>query len=110
MQKQIQLVLNKDSQVPVRIGIHLGEIVEENDKIYGDAVNIASRIEASGHAGTILFSDKIWAEIKNDPSLVFQSVGRFKLKNIKNPIELFALIVPGLPDLQKDQLKKQSER
>ncbi|MFC2093829.1 tetratricopeptide repeat protein [Bacteroidota bacterium] len=89
--KEIQLELQKEPQVPLRIGIHLGDIVYEDDGAYGDGLNVASRIESLSVAGAVLFSDKVHDEIKNHPELTEKSLGKFELKNVKQPVEIFAL-------------------
>ena len=70
------LELQKDLQsapyVPLRIGLHIGEVFFEDGKALGDGVNIASRIQSLGQANTILFSKDIYDKIKNQPE--FKSV------------------------------------
>ena len=90
--REIQLRLPKD--VPVRIGIYHGEVTLEDGKTYGDGVNITSRIESSGHQGTILFSRSLNDKIRNDPSLLTESVGFFRFKNVEKPMELYTLKSP----------------
>ena len=64
-------------QVPLRIGIHLGEITKDGEHIFGDGVNIATRIESMGIAGAVLLSSSIRQQIKNKPSLSWNLWGRF---------------------------------
>ena len=78
--KEIQLALQEE--VPLRIGLHVGEVTIEGGKAYGDGVNIASRIESSGHTGTILFSKSIYDKIKNDSRFSSKSLGLFQFKNV----------------------------
>ena len=93
---EIQQELKKEPQVPLRIGLHVGDIVYEDEGVYGDGVNIASRIESLSVPGGILISEKVFDEIKNHPALPAKSLGEFRLKNVKRPIEIFALINKGL--------------
>src|SRR6187431_45923 len=65
--KVIQENLRNEPKVPVRIGIHLGDVVFREGNIFGDCVNIASRIESMGVPGAVLFSDVIKKQIKNKP-------------------------------------------
>ena len=102
--KNLQEEFSKDPQVPVRIGIHLGEILVEDGNIFGDSVNIAARIQSMSVPGGVLFSDTIKNQIKNKPELQFVSLGRFEFKNVDEPMEVFALSNPGLPVPNKSEL------
>src|SRR4030095_395933 len=62
---EIQEALRNDPPVPLRIGLHTGEVLVEGDKIVGDAVNLTSRIQSLGKAGTILFSKDVFEKIRN---------------------------------------------
>src|SRR5215831_7158522 len=64
---EMQKNLQHEPVVPLRIGLHIGEIFFENDKVLGDGVNVASRIQSLGQANTILFSKEIYDKIKNHP-------------------------------------------
>jgi TolB-like protein/class 3 adenylate cyclase/Tfp pilus assembly protein PilF len=93
---EIQQNLQKEPKVPLRIGIHIGDVVYADDGIYGDAVNIASRIENLSAPGGILISGKVYDEIKNHPELPAKSLGEFELKNVKRPVHVFAIAKEGL--------------
>ncbi len=88
---KIQNQLLQDPKVSLRIGLHSGDIVHDDEGIYGDGVNIASRIESLAIPGSVLFSGKIMDDIKNQTDLKLKSLGEFSLKNVDDPIELFAL-------------------
>ena len=88
--------LSKSHSVPLRIGIHMGEMIEKNEDVYGDAVNVASRIQAIGTKGSLLVSRTVVDELKNHPSIQSKSLGTVELKNVKEPIEVFAIISHGL--------------
>jgi class 3 adenylate cyclase len=90
--RDIQIELNKQPKLPLRIGIHLGDIAYDDDGIYGDAVNIAARIQSIGTAGSVLISENVFNEIKNHPGIRVESYGVHKLKNIAIPVSLYALI------------------
>jgi adenylate cyclase len=78
-------------KVPVRMGLHIGDIIFNEEHIFGDGVNLTSRIESLGVAGSILISDKANDELHNHPELKTISVGVFQFKNIKRLVEVFAL-------------------
>lgn len=87
----IQYDLKQKPRVPVRIGIHMGDIISDTEGVYGDAVNVAARVEALSFSGGILISEKVNDEITNHPDLKTLMVGRFQLKNVKSPMKLYAV-------------------
>ncbi len=91
--------------IPVRIGIHMGDIVLTDDDIIGDSVNVASRIESLGVAGSVLVSEKVVAEINNQDDLPVTSLGSFHFKNDSQPRTVYAVALPGLTIPQKQELK-----
>ncbi|MBX2876013.1 MAG: SIR2 family protein [Saprospiraceae bacterium] len=82
-------------QVPVRIGMHLGDVLYKNNNAFGDGVNIASRIESLGVPGAVLLSKTVRNQVKNKAELTLSSVGSFHFKNIAEPMEVFAVSEPG---------------
>ncbi|MFK7923683.1 MAG: adenylate/guanylate cyclase domain-containing protein [Bacteroidia bacterium] len=87
--KEVQLLVR--DKVPLRIGIHLGEITQDGDHTFGDGVNIASRIESMGVAGAVLISSSIRQQIKNKAEFELVSLGRFSFKNVLEPMTIYAL-------------------
>ena len=106
MQKELQT----EPVVPLRIGMHIGEVLFEEGKIFGDGVNLASRIQSLGLANTILFSEEIHNKIKNNPEFKSASLGSFEFKNVEKAVEVFVLMNEGLsiplPDEMEGKLKK----
>lgn len=102
---EIQETLLSDPKVPLRIGIHTGEILVEDSKIMGDAVNLTSRIQSLGIAGSILFSRDVFEKIKNRHQFKAVSMGNFILKNVDEPMEIFALSNEGIVVPDKNDLK-----
>jgi len=92
----IQQELQREPKVLLRIGLHSGDVVVEQDDIYGDSVNIASRIEALAIPGAVLISDKLQDEIKNHIEIKTKSLGKFVLKNVKQQVEVFAITGQGM--------------
>ncbi len=112
---KIQEACSASKELSLRIGIHEGEIIFENNDIYGDAVNIASRIQTLGVPGSILFSKKVTDEIKNKTEFHAVSLGSFEFKNVNESIEVFALANSGFPVPEKSMLaanqkKKKGQR
>lgn len=83
-----------DQKIPVRIGLHLGDVLFKNDNAFGDGVNIASRIESIGVPGAVLLSKSICDQIKNKTEFQLTSLGTFEFKNVEEPMEIYALANP----------------
>ena len=66
----IQQTLSEDPVVPVRVGLHIGDVVVEDHGLLGDAVNVASRVESFGQPGAVLVSDSVCDLVKNQPDLI----------------------------------------
>ena len=92
----LQKALQNETPVPLRIGLHMGDLVFDGTEIYGDGVNVASRIESMGVAGAILLSGKLNDELKNHPQFSTRSMGLFAFKNVSQPLEVFAISNPGI--------------
>lgn len=79
----------RKSRISIRIGIHLGEIVFSKDDVFGNGVNIASRIQATAMPNTILVSEAVFREINNKKGIVTKFFEKRTLKNIKDPMKLY---------------------
>ena len=94
------LSLQSDMQtspvVPLRIGMHTGDVIFEGNSIYGDGVNVASRMESFALAGSIFISAKVYDDIKNQKDIQTISLGKYALKNVKEQMEIFAVSNPGI--------------
>ena len=101
----IQQAFTGETPVPLRIGVHMGDIVFDGTEIYGDGVNLASRIEGMGVAGAVLISGKLNDELHNHPQILTASLGYFEVKNIKEPIEVFAVTNEGIAVPDRRELK-----
>ena len=92
----VQLSMLEDPNVPLRIGIHQADVIFEESDVHGDGVNIASRLESLAVPGSIFISAKVYDDIKNQKDIQATSLGKYVLKNVKEPIEIFAISNPGL--------------
>ena len=101
---QIQRLLQTDLNVPLRIGLHVGEIIFEGEKVMGDGVNVASRIQSLCPANSILFSKEVFDKIKNQPEFNTVSLGLFEFKNVEEPMEIFALKNQGLTVPKREEM------
>jgi TolB-like protein/Flp pilus assembly protein TadD len=107
---EIQQTLQQEPKVDLRIGIHTGDISIEEEAIYGDGVNLASRIESLAVAGSIFISEKVFDEIRNHPNLTAREMGFFELKNVQRPVRLFAIDNKGLVVPTRDALKGKTKQ
>ena len=102
---EIQKKLQQEPTVDLRIGIHTGDIAMEDGTVYGDGVNLASRIESLAVPGSIFISEKVADEVKNQTGISIQELGYFELKNVKDPVRLFVVSNKGLIIPSRDELK-----
>ncbi|MEP7376412.1 MAG: adenylate/guanylate cyclase domain-containing protein [Chitinophagaceae bacterium] len=100
----MQQIFCKHPQIPLRIGIHIGDITIDDSGVYGDGVNLASRIESLAVVGSVFISDRVFDEIKNQPLINSLSMGLFNLKNVSRPVEIFTIVNEGLTVPQKADL------
>ncbi|HST30629.1 MAG TPA: adenylate/guanylate cyclase domain-containing protein [Chthoniobacterales bacterium] len=83
-----------DHQIELKIGIHIGDVVHRDGDVYGDGVNIASRIEPLAGAGGICISMDVERQIRNAVETRFEKLAPTELKNISVPMELFRIVLP----------------
>ncbi|UCH09125.1 MAG: hypothetical protein JSU61_07720, partial [Fidelibacterota bacterium] len=95
--RAIQVGLRDDPDLTLRIGIHVGDVVYEEGDIFGDGVNVASRIEPLAEPGGICLSGRVYDDIRNKPDVEAVLLGEKQLKNVKHPIKVYALKSDGLP-------------
>jgi TolB-like protein/class 3 adenylate cyclase len=108
----IQKELQQEPKVLLRIGLHSGDISHDKDGVYGDSVNLASRIEALGVPGAVFISDKVFDEVKNQNEIKTALLGKFNLKNVKRQVEVYAIANGGLvvPSAAQISVKAGSEK
>ena len=95
---------NKNNQVWVRIGIHIGDIIEKDGDIFGDGVNVASRIEPLADKGGICISNEVYRSISAQKEILTASLGEYELKNIVDKWHIFRVF------LDKDEYKSWAEK
>jgi predicted ATPase/class 3 adenylate cyclase len=96
--------------VSARVGIHVGEVIVEAERLTGDAVNIAARIESFAVPGGVLLSDEAYAQLRNRDDVSVVSLGAFRLKNVGRPFELYAVEAEGLAVPDPAGLEGKGER
>lgn len=92
----IQLALREDPAIPLRVGVHSGDIVHDDGGVFGDGVNVAARIQGLAAAGSVLLSAKVHDEVKNHPDIRTTCLGEFSLKNVRRTWEIHAVVGHGL--------------
>jgi class 3 adenylate cyclase len=93
----LQLYMRSEPVVPLRIGMHTGDVIFEENNIYGDGVNIASRLESFALPGSIFISGKSpMMTLKTRKTFRAFRLGKFVLKNVKEQVEIFAISNPGI--------------
>ncbi len=106
----LQLHMRSEPLVPLRIGMHSGDVILEGKTMYGDGVNIASRLESFAVPGSIFISGKVYDDIKNQKEISAVSLGRFLLKNVKDQVEIFAISNEGIVIPEKAGLEGKGEK
>ena len=81
----------KRDKVVVRVGIHVGDVVHEGGDVYGDTVNIASRIVSLAESGGVCVSQQAFDQVRNKLRYRFSNLGARELKNVSYPIEVYKL-------------------
>ena len=97
---EIQKVLkSKNAALPdnrkmeYRIGVNLGDVIEDEDRVYGDGVNIAARIEGLAEAGGICISGSGFEQVRNKLPLGYEYLGEHTVKNIVQPIKVYRVLI-----------------
>lgn len=80
-----------EEKIKIRIGIHLGDVVEFEGKLKGDVINIAARIQQNAVAGDVCFSETVYSTIKNKTKLKINNLGKHPVKNIGEPLAIFSI-------------------
>src|SRR5512139_2949222 len=104
-------VLPENRRMDFRIGINLGDVIEEGDSIYGDGVNIAARLEGLAEAGGICISESAFQQIENKLPLKYEYLGEHEVKNIAKPVRVYrAQIESGEPSRVKAKVESKSRK
>jgi len=89
---QLNAKLDDKRRMLFRIGIDLGEVLIDNDVIYGDGINIASRLEGLAEPGGICISEFVYRQVHNKLHVGFVDIGTEKLKNISTPVRVYKVV------------------
>ena len=86
--------LPEGGQMWFRIGINVGDVIVEDSNLFGDAVNVAARLEGLAETGGVCISGSTFDQVKNKLSIAFKDIGAQQVKNIPEPVRVFRM-VPG---------------
>jgi len=85
--------LAKDKQLNFRIGVNVGDVIQDKDRIYGSGVNVAARIEGLADSGGICISRNVYDHIKYKLNFGYEYLGEHEVKNIKGPVRVYRILI-----------------
>jgi adenylate cyclase len=94
IQKELKVrndALLENRRMEFRIGVNLGDVIEEENKLYGEGVNIAARLESLSEAGGICISGTVYDHVENKLSLGYEYLGEQSVKNIAKPVRAYTV-------------------
>jgi adenylate cyclase len=103
-------VLPENRRMEFRIGINLGDVIEEGEQIYGDGVNIAARLEGLAEAGGICISESAYQQIENKLPLRYKYLGEHQVKNIAKPVRAYRAQIEPEGAIEKKAKPRQWQR
>lgn len=101
--KLLQDDLAEPPVIPVRIGIHMGDVLLQSGNVFGDVVNIASRIQALAPPGGIYISEMVYRNIANKKEIESSFVKEEKLKNVKIPVRIYQVLTENSPEFDQPE-------
>ena len=113
IQTELQLrnrVIEESRRVSIRIGIHIGDVIEDRGEVYGDGVNIAARLEAEAQPGGVCISGGVFEQLLGKSEVQFADGGEVELKNINRPIRIYRWYPDAEPDAGSSVPRRSSKR
>ena len=92
--REFNLSLAPDKRIHLRIGVHVGDVVESQGDIAGDSVNVASRVEALAEDGGVCITRQVHDQVRNKLELQLKGMGAKQLKNVESPVEVYRVVMP----------------
>jgi adenylate cyclase len=92
--REFNISFPEEKRIHLRVGLHLGDVVESHGDISGDAVNVASRIEPLAEDGGVCLTRQVFDHVSNKFELPLSSLGPKALKNVSEPLEVFRMMMP----------------
>jgi TolB-like protein/Flp pilus assembly protein TadD len=85
--------LPENRKMEFRIGVNLGDVIHEEERIYGDGVNVAARVESLADPGGICISRSAFDQVKNKLTLGYENLGEYSVKNIAEPVRIYKVLI-----------------
>ncbi len=104
--RELNISLPDERRLHLRIGLHLGDITKSRGDIYGDAVNVASRIESLAEDGGVCLTRQVYDQVQNKFELPLKSIGSKPLKNVREPVEIYKMEFPWEKSRVPEQLNR----
>ena len=92
--------VSEDNRMMFRVGLNLGDVIVEDENLYGDGVNVAARLEALAEPGGISLSGKFHDEVSRKLDMSFVSTGEQDMKNIQNPVPTYKIELSEIEDIE----------
>lgn len=92
--RELNLSGPAEDRIHLRVGVHVGDVIESSGDILGDAVNVASRIDRFATDGGISLTKPVYDQVRNKFELSIKSLGRKHLKNVSEPVEVYRVLLP----------------
>jgi adenylate cyclase len=99
--REFNISIADDRRIHLRVGVHLGDVVESDGDILGDAVNVASRIEPLADEDGVCLTRQVRDQVQSKINLQLSSMGQRSLKNVSDQIEVFKMVMPWENELAK---------
>ena len=96
---QRKTTVPEDQQMEIRIGINVGDVIVEGDDLYGDGVNVASRIEGLANPGGICLSAFVYEQVRHKLDFVYDDMGDQSVKNIADPVHVYRILADATSGL-----------
>ena len=106
---EFNIAHSDDEKIVIRIGIHLGDILIKDNDIYGNDVNIASRIESLAEPGGICISQTVYDQIKNKVEILTANLGEKELKNISDKVSIYKVLIEAQTSANESKNEENEE-
>jgi adenylate cyclase len=93
--------ISEDRRIEFRVGINLGDVIVDDDDIFGDGVNVAARLESVAKPGGVAVSQSVRDNVGNRLDLTFEDIGEQQLKNIEFPVRVYNVVFGDTPSRPK---------
>ncbi|HSS64694.1 MAG TPA: adenylate/guanylate cyclase domain-containing protein, partial [Gammaproteobacteria bacterium] len=100
--------LPEERRLEFRIGVNLGDVIEDRGDIYGDGVNVSARLEALADPGGICISEAVRSAVGSRLKLGYEYLGEKQVKNIAEPVKAFRVLIDGAAEMKTEMVSPES--